>query len=125
MQDYKYHGNLNTLWSSGLGVIDQEINRPLNQTALLQLETWGNWSTSNYTRSDLREQLKIKTAEEWADGTFMTGVAEVYEGIVVGGKPSKEYLESGWEAMMKQFALGGYRLADLLVELYGGEAVEF
>lgn len=113
--------NLNSLWQSGLGQLDQELRRPLSNESHEQLDTWANWCTGNYSRSDLKEELKASNALAWSDMTFETAVNKVYAGISTGDQPSDDYLAAGWKAMMKQISLAGYRLSDTLSVLYEGK----
>jgi hypothetical protein len=46
----------------------------------------------------------------------------VYRGITENGLPSKAYIEEGTRVAWRQLAKGGFRLANVLVKLWGSSS---
>ena len=111
--------NLHKLWDSGVGKLDYIIPRPLDVNGFRDIETWAHWITGNYTRAALAEDLAITDRMEWSRRSYHIAINHAYAGIKAHERPSQEYLEKNWPIIMRQLALGGYRLADQLKSLYG------
>jgi hypothetical protein len=54
----------------------------------------------------------------WIQQSYQLSKDAVYDGIDYEGEPSDDYLDRGYEAIRKQIAKGGYRLANELVKVY-------
>lgn len=65
--------------------------------------------------------LTSKDPNHWADESFEISKAFVYKNIEEHTWPSASYIETGKKIAEQRLAYGGYRLADLLVELWGQE----
>ena len=109
---------LHALWDSGIAVMEFIVPRPLDVNGIMQIQTWANWARGNYTRADLAEDLKITDRMEWTRRAYWTAIESAYGGIEYKGVPSAEYMKKGWQIVMRQLALGGYRLADILRGFY-------
>jgi len=59
----------------------------------------------------------------WSDETFKITQDFVYEGITEYTLPSDTYIANGIKIAEKQLALGGYRLAYLLENMWGATTV--
>lgn len=109
---------LHALWDAGLGYIEEDFPRPFTDSSSKQFYCFASQFMNNYTRYDLAEELSESDPEIWTLDIFHLAVTEVYSNIKENERPSAEYLENGWRIVSKQIALGGYRLADLLKQLY-------
>lgn len=117
-----YDSNINelhALWDAGLGNLADDIPRPLTNSSAAQFSAFASQFMNNYTRFDLADELSETDQEIWTIDAFHLAVTDVYGGIKENQRPSDEYLANGWKVAARQIALGGYRLADLLRQLYG------
>jgi len=67
--------------------------------------------------------MSINEISEWSYDTYHIAVESAYMDIKYDQKPTEEYINKAWETTKRQLALGGYRLAKLLKELYGEKVV--
>jgi hypothetical protein len=105
---------LHALWDSCIGVYDNDLSLPLNDSSWDVLQIWAQSAMNNYTREDLKNELMVTDFNKISIESFMLAKAYAYEGIQMGGTPSQEYLETRWAVVQRQLALAGYRLSDLL-----------
>lgn len=63
------------------------------------------------------EELSNKNITEWTIESFHYA-NQVYGGIVENGTPSDEYIQQGQAVAKRRIALAGYRIADLVRELF-------
>ena len=110
--------NLHELWDACVGKLNYIIPRPLDVNGFREIETWATWVRGNYTRAALAEDLAITDRMEWTRRAYRIAVEHGYAGIKANESPSKEYLSENWPIVMRQMALGGYRLADELRKIY-------
>jgi hypothetical protein len=106
---------LHALWDSCIGVYENDMQLPMNESAWQTVEQWAKWAMGNYTRQDLAIELQVTDFNKISIESYLKAVTYAYEGIEYGGTPSQEYLETRFEVVQKQLALGGYRLSDALV----------
>lgn len=59
-----------------------------------------------------------KPESEWWEETYNLSVDEVYAGITINEWPSDEYVVSRLACAHRQLAKGGYRLANILEDIY-------
>lgn len=55
---------------------------------------------------------------DWSKESFQIAINVAYNGIEAGGTPSPQYLANGEHVALRQIALSGYRLAQLLNEIF-------
>lgn len=79
---------------------------------------------NEFTRESLSDYLAERDVDQWSIESFHDAVNIVYAGITEGEKPSEEYLQLGIKTARMRIALAGYRLADLLNEIYGSAFYE-
>lgn len=108
---------LHALWDSCMGVLSNDLQRPLDANGWTSLETWAGWAMGNFTRADLVVELQEKDLNKISIESYLKAVAYAYTDIQMGGRPSKEYLSTRWQVILRQIALGGYRLADILTSV--------
>lgn len=72
--------------------------------------------SGNYTRSDLKDELKLKTFEQWTEESGKHAFTSAYDSLNMssGDTVTDEYDARAKELVNHQFALAGYRLADYL-----------
>lgn len=63
------------------------------------------------------DDLKQPIAE-WHKETYKLSVDFVYKNIKENEVPSDEYIQNGIKVAERQIAKGGYRLADLLIQMW-------
>lgn len=110
---------LHALWDSCIGVLENDLDLPLNQSSWGMVQQWAQWAMGNYTREDLVIELKVTDFNKMSIESYLKAVNYAYEGIEYGGRPSQEYLQTRFQVVQRQLALGGYRLADVLVRVLG------
>lgn len=59
--------------------------------------------------------------QEWANQSFDIAVNNVYPGVVVNQALSQEYIDQAIEVSKTNIMMGGRRLADLMVQIYGNQ----
>lgn len=63
-------------------------------------------------------QKKEGTFDDWAEESHQLAIEFAYQNVCPGNKPSKEYTALARMIAYSQIALAGYRLADLLNEVF-------
>lgn len=107
---------LHALWDSGVYEFDQDLDRPLNETAWKWLDGVSERLRKENTMDDLKDLLK-KPESEWASEGYEIASKFVYD-IKENSMPSEKYIEQGQKYVNHQLALGGYRLANLLIKIF-------
>eukprot|EP00026_Physarum_polycephalum_P002101 Phypoly_transcript_02105.p2 GENE.Phypoly_transcript_02105~~Phypoly_transcript_02105.p2 ORF type:complete len:356 (+),score=32.86 Phypoly_transcript_02105:149-1216(+) len=109
-----YANNLHSLWDSGVGMLDNTINRPLNQTATTYLSNLADQliaRTANLTRNEVTINVT-----QWALDSRQWAINTSYN-LAWNSTPSAEYMAQAWEVIQNQIGLGGYRLHLILKEM--------
>jgi len=109
---------LHALWDAGVGQLETDIPRPLSDESRALIESIAKNYTASYTRADLAEDLKEQDRVMWSYDIFHDALDFVYDDITTSSTPSQAYLNRGQSIVHKQIALGGYRLADMLKEVF-------
>jgi hypothetical protein len=65
-----------------------------------------------------QKELEKLLFEDWVEESYTFGKEIVYNGIRYNDTPSDEYLSRAYQVIRKRIALGGYRLAKLIVDIY-------
>lgn len=107
---------LHALWDSAIGMLEDDLPRPLSDSNWAYMDQLAAWYTGNYTRNDLELELSYDNVTVWTLESYTLAVDYAYYGIQVGETPSPQYVAAARQIVMKQIALGGYRLADFLIE---------
>ena len=107
---------LHALWDSTIYEYDQDLQQPLNETA---------WNTLGEISQKLRTEHKVDFFDdldapesEWASEGYKLAINTVYDSIEQNTLPSDEYVERAQKAVHIQLAKGGYRLANLLIDIF-------
>lgn len=62
--------------------------------------------------------------QKWADISYELAKSDVYPGVVVNEKLSDEYVANAVNILSTQMMYGGYRLNNLLQQIYGNKSFE-
>ena len=109
---------LHALWDSGVGKLENDLNRPLSKEGWEVLHELADEFMSENPRNSFLYELSFKDPADWCLESFEKAVSTAYDGVVQFSTPSEEYLARGWALVKKQIALAGYRLSDLLQTYY-------
>jgi hypothetical protein len=114
--DFKLRGpyhNLHSLW-------DDSVNLQLPDSA----EALAEDVVRRHPRASLARELAVQDPEAWARAGFAIAVKRGYgpleDAAADRPTPSNAYLRAARDIGQRQAAIGGYRLADLLIGLFGG-----
>jgi len=108
---------LHALWDSCMGRYIEDPVRPLNTTALAQIEDEAQALMQLYPKASLSQQLSDPNTSDWATTNYHLAVTYAYN-LTYGSTPNQAYLETGWAVIEKQLALAGYRLSATIQQLY-------
>ena len=116
-KDNKDIKNLHFLWDA---CVDQygSIWAPMNQTEYEKISKIAANLTDSIPRSKVSDRVKILDTREWAKESHDLAENVVYKGINPGDAPSNEYMAEGRRVVNEQLVVAGYRLADMMMELY-------
>lgn len=109
---------LHALWDSAVGILRDDLKRPLSQTSWDLLNEYAELMMKENPRSSLEKELAFKDPADWCLQSFEEAIGTVYDGIKQYERPSQEYLDKAWTLIKKQIALSGYRLSDLVQVYY-------
>ena len=109
--------NLHAYWDKTLGVF-KSIDAPFAEKQWIQLNQYCDTLISKFPRSALEENLKKKNTGMWIAESFSLEKEYAYTGIVQDKAIPQEYLDRARPIVEKQLALGGYRLADMIIDTF-------
>ena len=112
----EHEDNLHMFWDAGVGMWEDEQDRPLNNSGIKYLDSWTDKIISLYPKDKFTDLLNEKNVEEWAKENFEFAVDMVYN-TPLNEKPSDDYINKSRDICMRLVALAGYRLANLLNEI--------
>jgi len=107
--------NLHLFWDSGLGLLNNSINRPLASDAAAYILNTANQimaATANLTANE----GTTYNITQWALDSRELAMLYVYN-LTFNSTPSQEYIELGWPIVVQQLGLAGYRLNVVLQQL--------
>ncbi len=110
--------SLHVLWDAAFGVGAAKMYRPLNQDDSDTIQTLSRYIASCYPPESLPER-NIMDIAVWSEESYELAAKVAYLGIFPGEVPSEEYMEKRRDTALRQIALAGYRLANLLKDLFG------
>lgn len=109
--------NLHQLWDAAFGLGAKKMARPLNQEDALWIQETAQRITAAYPRHHLSEVDNMNLAD-WSCESYRLAIDAAYGGIQPNAAPSSAYLLKGEQIALRQMALAGYRLANLLREIF-------
>ena len=125
--EFTIHGtwsSLHPLWDAGGGYLnDSGVSRPMQASgyAIISNKAADVEATYPYTPSI----GTIPDPMTWATGTYYYAQTVAYVGITEGGTPTTSYLNSASSCSKQRMAVGGKRLADLLMTIIVTNAASF
>lgn len=116
--------NLHTLWDKCLTTKEfKDTRAPLNDKDWEFLQKKAEYLVKKYPRSDLKERLEIKQARDWIKESRKIAQDYAYKGLTKGIKITDDYINKNIPIVEAQVAIGGYRLADILADIFQDESV--
>lgn len=115
--------DLHTYWDKTLGAYT-DVRAPLEARGWDVVEGIATALMKKFGRDDLVEELKVKDVPKWIIESRNLAKEYAYKGIEEGGKVTQAYRDRARPIVDKQLVLGGYRLADMLLEMFAGVDLE-
>jgi hypothetical protein len=94
------------------------IERPLNDSFRKGLEDQARQIMQSYPASEMGDLLNIKDAKTWGVEAYKLAVEHIYSYTQTHKQVTEEYQTSMRALLMKQIALGGYRLGLNIAAIY-------
>ncbi len=109
--------SLHSFWD---GIIDRSIQRQQGENNMAYVERVANMIMQSHPRSGMLERLRPGDFDAWSREGFETTKRVVYPRTLQRGQmPSESYRTGALRVSGEAIALGGYRLADLLNQMFG------
>jgi hypothetical protein len=118
-----FKGNLHAIWDEGLSEEFKNFKLPILGKKWSELQIKANAFTRKHTRESLKENLELKRPFEWMKEAKNIVIKFAYKGLKQNLKLTEKYKKEGKYIVEKQIVLGGYRLADTLIEILNDDAV--
>ena len=115
--DYHSVHDLHTLWDVCLKQYE-EVRAPLTDANMQYLDDAATAIMTEFTRDALKDKLADVSPTGWSNESQQIAQDFVYAKINVNDTPTDEYITDGFVIVKQQLALGGYRLADLLLKIF-------
>lgn len=115
--------NLHHLWDAAFGIGNKEMVRPLCREDAEWIKKTANFICAAYKQNSLPESQNM-TIEDWSKESYQLAINIAYNGIQPGEIPSQDYLKRGEQTAIRQIALAGYRLANILHDVFENDAAE-
>ena len=110
---------LHALWDSVVTSFDRDVIPPFSADEWAWIGEAATNITQENPRTSFTESELESPVDVWIAESFEIAKTVVYRGITENGLPSKAYIEEGTRVAWRQLAKGGYRLANVLVKLWG------
>lgn len=104
--------NLHFAWDHVFKHFKKEAASPLDVETHQYMREEMMSLVKKWNRESLKEDLKKKDPQEWADESHQIVEDFVYKGLTSGGDLPEEYVSKATEIALKRIAKAGYRLAD-------------
>lgn len=111
--------SLHSFWD---GIVDIQIPKSQNESDAAYIERVSRLIMQEHPRSGMSSRLQPFNFDAWSREGFETTKRAVYPQTLVCGptqNPSPTYRESAFSISKEAIALGGYRLGELLNQLFG------
>lgn len=115
--------DLHTLWDKTVGAYT-DVRAPLEGRGWDVIEGISTELMKKFPRDSLVEELKVKDVSKWIMESKGLAKEYAYKGVEEGGKVTQAYRDRARPIIDKQLILGGYRLADMLLEMFAGVDLE-
>ena len=108
--------NLHEFWDEGLGLFSQYAKgQPFTAAKVRAL---ADNIQHAYPESYFAGKTEDLQPQDWANESYQIGKRVAYQ-LPRRGRPTAEYIANGQKIVQQRLALAGYRLANLLNQLYG------
>lgn len=108
---------LHSFWD---GIVDESIRKQSGEREQAYIERVAAMIMASHPQSGMSSRLQSGQFEAWAREGFATTKSSIYPGTLRRNrKPGDAYRRQAFEISEEAIALGGYRLADLLNQLFG------
>lgn len=107
--------NLHSYWDEGLGLFGNVANHSMPDKKINKL---ADHIQKKYPKSFFGTKIDDLTASHWAMQSFHIAANVAYSNIAENSTPSAQYKKNGRNIVEQQIALAGYRLANVLDELF-------
>jgi hypothetical protein len=108
---------LHVLWDLGLGSIPEtELQETVSEEALQRIRNFTKYLTLTYPKDCFSGSINVST-DRWIREAHDLAISAAYT-LQPGDVPSEEYLKNGRTICERQIALAGYRLGELLNEIF-------
>ena len=120
--DAKGEETLHDLWDNCLGVYDS-IDGPISKDDWTKLDRIVAELMRSHTRGALKGRMDSTgtSVKKWSDESRKIAAKDIYSDMKAGQKFDSTYREAKKDIVRTQLALAGYRLADVLIELFNGD----
>jgi len=108
---------LHAFWDSGAGQWQTDINRPMAANDTDYINTWADTITNKVPESSVADRVAETDPNVWANESYMLGVTVGYPPQENTTLPP-EFITTAQETAIVQVAVGGYRLAKTLNDIY-------
>jgi len=116
--------NLHSYWDQGAGLFPSFPTRPLPKDNQTWVENYAKEMYQNYTRDMFKQELLEKNVTKWGKAVFNISRDTVYPPLLNNGHTiTPNYTNTMYPIMLKLITLAGYRLSDMLVDLFGSKDV--
>lgn len=109
--------NLHALWDSCIMLDCYEFKRPLTINGKNYIEHFAQELALRFPKELLVESTDLEV-NHWTQESYHLGVEVVYQDIQPFSQPSAEYLNKSTIIACQQLTLAGYRLSNLLNEIF-------
>lgn len=109
--------NLRGFWDIGAGLLKTVVPRPLTADGLAKIAHLKQEIITACPADSVEGELEEKSPRKWAEESLEVAKGYAY-GISPQEVPSKEYVYQSQEQIKKRLALAGYRLANVLNDLF-------
>jgi hypothetical protein len=101
------------------------MKHPLSERQFRSIDSIAQDIMDHYPRGmkSIEKRLKKTSVRDWAYESVKLSLKYAYKGIKPGEKPSKQYIQNGQKIIDEQLAMAGYRLADILIDLFSDPQV--
>ncbi len=111
--------SLHWYWDS---IIDRNVPRVNDACDSDYLPAIAEQIMKKYPFSKMQSRLKIGKFDEWHQEGFQIASTKVYPAsLKFGEMPSESYKKQAFEIAQEQIALAGYRLAEMLNQIFAGQ----
>jgi hypothetical protein len=111
------HDSLHSFWDSG-GKQWTNVKRPLTDAGRAQIDKMAAQLESQYPMDKYRIDATNLKPEDWSHEGWQMSKDDVYTDVTQGEAPSQAYTDRCRKDMNREAALGGYRLAGLLNDVF-------